>query len=409
MKVYWDFHFEDVLFRTSGELSFDEAPCFVAASTILQPEEMKVAGKMLGTGPFITQVVGVDGKKYSLFNCRITEVGHRMGPSLVIELRIPFSMIVQENEVNTKYIGCSFTFDQIEELFPLQPFESELSQETKVLLYRKPDSTIQYCPVGDDLQFKVESQFEGAIRGNKIYDLNIVQTKRIFLRFSEQYDIDHVISRIVIIKQYFEMICSQELHVKDIFLEGNSFQENGNLVYSDFNIIYNPRANHSKLRYHGTYDEIIGGLKGWISNYDQMKPGILIWLKQFYNSYVGQSDIILWNCQTIEFLGACTECIKAEAKKSISGHHKDPNIKAYLQAINVLYHFWVNIDDSYYYDAKLVRDKITHNNPEKTVSSRQLRNTEELVKNWSKRLILVLIGLEKVPSSMCLIPANVTD
>ena len=140
-----------------------------------------------------------------------------------------------------------------------------------------------------------------------------------------------------------------------------------------------------------------------------MKPGILIWLKQFYNSYVEQSDIILWNCQTIEFLGACTECVKSEAKEIMGGHHKDPNIKAYLQAINRLYQLMANINDSYYSDAKLVRDKITHNNPEKTVSPRQLRNTEELVKNWSKRLILILIGLEKVPSSMCLIPANEAD
>ena len=175
MKAYWNFEFEDVFLKTSGELTFDIEPCFIAASTILQPEEMKVADKMLGMGPFNTQVIGVDGKNYSLYNCRITEVQHRMGPSYIIEFKLPFSMIIQENEVDTKY------------------------------------------------------------------------------------------------------------------------------------------------------------------------------------------------------------------------------------------HFWENINDSYYSDAKLVRDKITHNNPEKTVSSRQLRNTEELVKNWSKRLILVLIGLEKVPSSMCLVPANEAD
>lgn len=406
MKVYWDFQFEDVLFRTSGELSFDKKPYFIATSTILQPEEIKVTDKMLGMGLFTTQVVGVDGKKYSLYNCRITEVGHRMGPSFIIELTITFSMIIQESEANTKYIGCSFTFDRIEELFSLEPFESEFIHESKALSYKKPDSIKPYVHVCDDLQFKVESEFDGTLSGNKLFNLHINQSKRVFLKFDELHDIEFIISQITMIKHFFEMMYSQELHVGKISLEGNSHPERGSLIYSDFNIIHNPRANPPKVKFIGTYVDIVNGLIGWTSKYNLIKPGIEIWLKQFYNSYVGQSDIILWNCQTIEYLGACTESIKAAAQKIIGGNYKDPNIRAYLKAINSMYHFMADTSDTYYSDAKLVRDKITHNNPDKSVSARQLRNTEEITKVWSKRLIQKLIGLENVSWSMGLIPAS---
>lgn len=411
MKVYCDFSISETPFKAFGELLFDGTQQFIASSTLHSMDELKTVNKIMYCKIPDFSVVGADGYKYCFYKSRVVSISERFTKSCIIaDITIYYEMIVQQSSHDCKYNQCSFTFDHIENLFPLESFETSPTTEDTDLAFHKKVNKVPFEDIGKGLSFKVESEFDGICKSDSLFQLNVTQTKQVYIQWNSEVDANSIVAVIYKVKQYFEIICHRELHIKDIKLYGKNYNELSQIEYSFLDKLGNAEILNNKIKYVGTYKDIITGLKGWMEKYSLLAVGIELWLKQIYNPHIDRSDIILWNCQTIEAIGECIPEIKTDAQKTMDRRTKKPgqypNLFAFLKAINKRYNYFKDIDDAYLFDAKEVRNKITHNNPQKAVSEQQLKNTEALVKNWSVKLICSVIGLNGLSSSMSLIPKD---
>lgn len=410
MKVYCDFSINKTPFKAFGELLFDGTQQFIVSSTLHSMDELKTVNKIMYCKMPDLSVVGADGHKYCFYKSRVISIGERFAnPCIIADITIYYEMIVQQSSHDCKYNQCSFTFDHIENLFPLESFETSPPTEDTDLVFHKKVNKVPFEDIGGGLSFKVESEFDGVCKSDSLFQLNVTQTKQVYIQWDSEVDANSIVAVIYKVKQYFDVVSHQELHIKDIKLYGKNSNELSQIKYSFLDKLGNPEIFDSKIKYGGTYKNIITGLKGWMEKYCMLATGIELWLKQIYNPHIDRSDIILWNCQAIESIGACVADIKVDAQAIMDRRTtpgRPPNLFAYLKAINTRYGFFKDIDESYLSDAKKVRDKVTHNNPQKFVTERQLKNTEALVKNWSVKLICSVIGLKGLSSSMSLIPKD---
>jgi len=223
MKAYWDFVFENTPIKASGELFFDGIPRFIASSSLYNGE-CKILNTLMYSGLLNISIIGADGHTYCLYNCRIISITQRFSKSCIIaDMTINFEMAIKQDSFDSKYKMCSFTFNHIEDLFPLESFDTILAKDDNKLTFQKEINDAPFYDIGEGISFKVESHLDGTYKSNKLYQLNITQTKQIYLSWDSECKIDSIISAIQKVKQYFEFIYHRQLHIKSVNLYENDF------------------------------------------------------------------------------------------------------------------------------------------------------------------------------------------
>ncbi|HWP79917.1 MAG TPA: hypothetical protein VN446_04685, partial [Candidatus Acidoferrum sp.] len=183
------------------------------------------------------------------------------------------------------------------------------------------------------------------------------------------------------------------------------------ILFSDFDFIGVVSPLSTNFQFSGSYEEIVNGLIGWCKHYDEFKTGISIWQKQIYNTRVDREDSILWNGQAIEALCEhhselynLAKTIATERAQQNGQSSREPNLVDYLTTVNRQFPELGETFTPFFADAKQVRDKLTHNNPNKQVTERQIKNTVALLEHFSIRLISYIIGLKGITKGCLLIP-----
>lgn len=126
-------------------------------------------------------------------------------------------------------------------------------------------------------------------------------------------------------------------------------------------------------------DALFSGLDGWLRNYDKYFDVIKIWQKSIYNINVAEEDLFIWRCQAFELLCTINTEIYDKAFSLKEEKQAYPNLKNFLMAVNDMYVILKDLDAKFFVDVKNVRDKLTHNNPKKTVSDLQKENSYRLI------------------------------
>jgi len=404
MKVHWNFSYQNMTFDLSGEIFFDnKKPYMDAYSSQLSLGEEETLKELALTGLYNTQVVDMDGKHYSLYRCYFSNYRESFSDGeLVVTVRVYFDLAIKQRNLYTTYYGCSFTFQNIEKLFPLNEFDINLRgkkvEKIEIDLMREAPICASLC---EGVSLRIESEYTGLHRGDQIYSMNIGQSKRVDLTFNNAQNLDYILQLLKQLKEFFELCLLCDLQLCDVRLGTDTSHYSDKIVWSSLYICEGAVFREDALSFFGTSDNIICGLQGWIKNYQTFQLGISIWQKQIYNTRIDQSDIILWNGQAIEAI-----CEQYSPLFEIAKKHADnravqagkrsagsPNLVDYLHAINE----YSQAGDSYtnhFMDAKKVRDKLTHNNPQKTVSQKQLRNTELLLAFYVQKAVFSIIGLK---------------
>lgn len=404
MRVHWNFNYQNMTFDLSGEIFFDnKKPYMEAYSGQLSLGEQETLKELALTGVYNTQVVGMDGKHYSLYRCYFANYRESFADGeLVVTVKVYFDLVIKQRNLDTTYCGCSFTFQNIEKLFPLNEFDINLCGEKvekiEIDLMREAPVCASLC---EGVSLRIESEYTGLHRGDQICSMNIGQTKRVYLTFSDAQKLDYILQLIKQLKEFFELCLLCELQLGDVRLGTGASRDRDKIVCSPLYVCDGAAFCEDALSFYGTSDNIISGIQGWIKNYQTLQLGMSIWQKQIYNTRIDQSDLILWNGQAIEAICEHYTPLFGKAKKhaesrAVQAGKKSagsPNLVDYLHAINE----YSQSGDSYtnhFMDAKKVRDKLTHNNPQKTVSQNQLKNTELLLAFYVQKALFSIIGLQ---------------
>jgi hypothetical protein len=398
----------------SGDLFFSASnPHFLANTSVAGTGEIKQLEEMMYRGQYNIQVVGTDGKSYSLYNCHITSISqHFSKTALVATVMITFKLAVRQDAFDIMYKSCSFTFPSIEKIFPLTPFHVSLpNSDGNNLTIEKKLEVCESKEITPSFSFKAESSYDGISSSDKQFDISIKQSKYIYLDFNQDMALKDIIDTVRLVKEYFELIYRSEIHIFDISLNYEDLMRGDKILFSDFDCIEVVSHPNAGFQFRGGYDEIVSGLIGWCKYYDQFKIGISIWQKQIYNTRVDREDSILWNGQAIEALCehhselyGIAKAIAVERAQKDGQKPREPNLIDYLTAVNKQFPELGETFVRFFADAKKVRDKLTHNNPNKQVTERQIKNTVALLEHFSTRLISYIIGLKGIIRGCVLIP-----
>jgi len=189
--------------------------------------------------------------------------------------------------------------------------------------------------------------------------------------------IDSVVSLLVRVREYFEYLIGKEIMVDKATITGEDGTAieiiNDKFLMSKCDCIFNDMSTQKS-------DIIINGLNQWLSRYETYEEVIRIWKKTVYNSYVSEEDVFIWRCQALELLCTLHRPLLDEAKRYIKVPQKQPdtNLSNFLEGLNAKKHF-INCDNSYFADAKDVRNKYTHYNPKKHITERQWWNASHMI------------------------------
>ncbi len=424
MRVYWNFTFRDKLndksisVMATADINFNcEQPEFIAYIQPQNIDQIEMLDKIIGWNNITVQVLGIDGTNYILYGWRYKSCSQRWGRgNFVATILATFDRAVQQENPNTRYHSCSFTFHDIEKLFPYESFQTKFESEPDGnIQFQKSMKKICMTSIASGIKANVDSHYDGIIQSDKLYQLNVVQTKRMTIEFEKDVDLDYILEFLNRIKRYFEFVYYCEIHLMDIVLVVNKQEyTTDKIIYSQFDKDIREPRNVQEIKYYGNYDNLLNGLKGWLSIYDIYFSGIQIWLKQIYNFRVDITDLILWNSQAIEALCESNSEIYRKSKilaNEIDGNEKkpkqlrEPNLKNYITSLCETYGYFENLDPQFITDIKKVRDKLTHNNPKKKVSQLQLDNSLRLSRHIAQKFLCSLINLEGMPAS-CVLSAQ---
>ena len=418
MKVHWNFSYQNMTFDLSGEIFFDnKKPYMEAYSSQLSFVEIETIKELALTGLYNTQVVDMDGKHYSLYRCYFANYRESYADGeLVFTIKVYFDLAIRQRNLETAYYGCSFTFQNIEKLFPLNEFDINLLGEElekiEIDITREVPICVSLC---EGVSLKIASEYSGLYSGDQIYSMNIGQTKRVYLTFSNAQNLDYILQLIKQLKEFFELCLLCELQLCDVRLGTDNAHCIDKITWSPFYVSEGVSFREKNFSFYGTSNNIICGLLGWIKNYQTLQLGISIWQKQIYNTRIDQSDIILWNGQAIEAICEQYAPLFEIAKKYADNRAVQagkrsaglPNLVDYLHAINS-FSQTENSYTNHFMDAKKVRDKLTHNNPQKAVSKTQLLNTELLLTFYAQKALFSIIGLREFKRAPLLFSNNMS-
>ncbi len=348
-------------------------------------------------------VLDMTALQYSVYGCKFHRIQHSFNNAGINTIMGKFDRLVCEEELNKKYDIISFSFEGIEKLFPLESFDTEFGGTDKEIIFSKGKHEIISKNLIDNIACTIESSFTGVYKSKKLYNLDVKQTKVIRLEFESTKTIDELLEVLYKIKKYFEFILKQEIKLTNINISnGNSTHRQGKLVYDTILIPQTFIKEIDKSFKPVDADVFFKGLNGWLREYEKCSEVIRLWQKTIYNSNVSPEDLFLWKCQAFELLCSLYSNIHEKANLLKEKKQANPNLKNYMSAVSSIYKLCETLDKKYYKDVKDVRDKLTHNNPMKTISEDQKKNAFSLIDYFLTKTIGVICEIDCISTNLLL-------
>lgn len=322
----------------------------------------------------------MEAQQYSIYGCKFFKSQLSFSKEGVVTIYGTFDRLVKEDELSRKYDTVIFSFRGIEKIFSLENFETQCDFDSgKVIFSKDKDNVLKYT-VNDDIECFIESQFSGIVETSDLYELDVKQNKVIRLKCTAQKNIDKLLELVNKTKKYFEFVLKQEILLVDIhFCNSETRYRSSKLIYDPILTSKTFVKDIKDKAYPESIDVLVSGLDGWLKNYDTYYDVITIWQKSIYNTNVSQEDLYIWRCQAFELLCTINKEIYDNAYSLRNPKQPYPNLNNFLTATNNLYNFFKGLDVKYFVDIKDVRDKLTHNNPEKTITDIQKENSFRLI------------------------------
>lgn len=351
---------------------------------------------------FTISLIDTEAKAYSLYGVWFSQMQMAITGPGVMTLRGTFNRLIREKQPNQEYQYASFTFHEIEKLFPIDQFETHHTE--KELIFEKKIKDPVEQQLNDSLCCDVQSTLIGTVEGD-LFNLDLLQTQRIWLRSNVRRTVDEWTEIIDKVKAYLEFVLNQEIGVEDVIL-GQAERHSGSTARLIADPILIPKSYLKEVKdnpYRGTSEELLSGLAGWYQGFDEYQRAIEIWQKTIYNLNVSAEDLFLWRAQAFELLCTINQEIHNKAVSLRAEKQAFPNLKNNLiAAIDEL--GLGNIDEAYYSDAKNVRDYFTHNNPDKEVDDRQKKNSYKLMDHYLRKSMAVIFGVKGLSYAFWLEP-----
>lgn len=348
-------------------------------------------------------VLDMTALQYSVYGCKFYRTQLSYNNAGINTIIGKFDRLVCEEELNKKYDTISFNFEGIEKLFPLESFDTEFGGTDKEIIFSKGQHEIISKNLIDNIACTIESSFTGVHKSENLYNLDVKQTKVIRLEFVNQKTIDELLEVLYKFKKYLEFILRQEIKLTNIAIS------NGNSTYRQGKLLYDPilkpksfiKGFNENLKSISNVD-FFKGLNGWLREYEKCSEVIRLWQKTIYNSNVSPEDLFLWKCQAFELLCSLYSNIHEKANLLKEKKQANPNLKNYMSAVSSIYKLCETLDKKYYKDVKDVRDKLTHNNPMKTISEDQKKNAFSLIDYFLTKTIGVICEIDCISTNLLL-------
>lgn len=352
-------------------------------------------------------VLDMTALQYSVYGCKFYRNELAFNNAGVTTIFGKFGRFVCEEQLNKKYDTISFSFQEIEKLFPLENFDTEFAGIDKEIIFTKgKHEKISKSLIGN-ITCTVESSFTGVYKSPNLYNLDVKQTKVVRLEFESTKTIDELLEVLYKIKKYFEFILKQEIKLTNINISnGNSTHRQGKLVYDTILIPQTFIKEIDKSFKPVDADVFFKGLNGWLREFEKCSEVINLWQKTIYNNNVLLEDLFLWKCQAFELLCSLYSGIYEKAKSFTGKNQANPNLRNYLSAVSNIYGFCKTLDKKHFKDVKDVRDKLTHNNPIKTITETQKKNAFSLIDYFLIKTICVICEMDCIPTSLCLMVSS---
>lgn len=360
-------------------------------------------GEVIYQRPSDLQVIDMGGHPYSVYKCKFLDNRLSFGASAVSAISGTFSRVIKERKMSQKYNMVSFRFKGIEKFFPLISFVTTEETGDGDFSISKGENVPLSHTFSDGTVVTVESRYQGTYQSSELYNLDISQVKVITIQVPQKKTVDDLLVLVSQVKQYFEFISDQEILLEKVCFCNCEEKHHHSELISDSILI--PKTYIKPIKdnpYHGTQEELIKGLEGWLFSYGKYKEVFLIWEKTIYNVNVAPEDLFIWRCQAFELLCTLESTIYERAKKKTDKKQQEPNLKNFLSVSSNIYSILPNLHEQYYADVKLVRDKLTHHNPRKSITDDQKKNSYTLIKYFWISVLIQLLGITGISRSLCL-------
>ena len=349
----------------------------------------------------------MSARAYSMYGCKFLQHRLTFASTAVSVIKGNFERVVQEPALNCTYNSVSFRFLGIEKIFPLETFKTQWDNETGEIVFSKNEHTVETFSLYSDILLTVESNFDGISDSDTLYDLDVKQHKTITLTLKVPNTIDFLLSIVDRIKQFFEFVLKQEILITNIqFGNTNNAHRQSSLVCDS---ILHPKTFIESVKdnpYSYSHEILFAGLDGWLKNYDEYIGVIHIWQKTIYNTNVSPEDLFIWRCQAFELLCSINKQIFEAATVLKDRKQANPNLKNFLSAVSSTFKILERIDIQHYKDLKEVRDKLTHNNPQKRITSTQKENSFALIEFFVIKTMCSIFAINGVSASLILKPLD---
>lgn len=341
---------------------------------------------------------------YVIYGCKFTRSTLSISNAGVMTLKGYFLRLVKENEINKKYDTVIWSFNGLEQFFPLESFNTEFEKEGQNFKFIKPKTVKNEFELANGIIGEIISNYTGLLKSTKLYNLSVEQRKVIKLSFKDKINKEDIDKVILKVKKYFEFITKQELQISSIIYKNeNPIDQFDGTLISDSMLQSQTIVKKIKEKpFRETNEILFSGMKVWTEQYDYYQEVIKIWQKTIYNSNVSKMDKFIWFCQAFELLCTLNCEIYEKSKQFKTTNQPYPNLKNFLSATNELYNIWNGISIEHFKVVKDVRDKLTHNNPNKTVTDNQKENAYQIIELFFIKTMETLLGINGIPLSAML-------
>lgn len=335
-----------------------------------------------------------DAQIYIVYGCFFSQQTLTLSSSGMGTLTGHFESLIKQKSPIEKYLSATFSFADIEKIFPLISFQVSTSDYNGPISIFRPALDQEQYPIDETLSAMINSQFKG-IPSDLCTEVHISQRMYITVNSGTEKTALEFLELLSRIKQYIEFLCSQEIQLLDIRFSSEK-QPGFYLAEVITAPIMIPKTFVKKIDsnpYRKSKEDFFAGLHGWLENIEKYGRVIEIWNKTIYNTNVSDEDIFMWRCQAFELLCALTDKIKEEAYNNLAPDQSNPNLRNYLAVVSSKYDIAKSFTQCFS-DVKDVRDKLTHNNPKKTVTEDQIKNAYGLINHFLVATIAKLMGIK---------------
>lgn len=340
----------------------------------------------------VLSVKSTDARIYSVYGCHLLHQSKFFSSSGMGMLKGVFERLIMQNSPSELYDSISFVFKDIERVFPLLEIRVGNQDQNKLLSLSQDEPKNHFCIVDEGISGTITSHFQG-IPSDPCVEIHITQEKTIELSFEQSKTADELLNVLSKAKLYIEFLLSQEIQLTSIRLINKEKHYISQVLADSLFSPYTFIKPIDSTPYRHSVEDFFAGLHGWLANIEKYSRVIDIWKKTIYNTNVSDEDIFIWRCQAFELLCALTDEIKEEAYKVLAPDQSNPNVRNYLSVVSSRYDIARSFSD-YYSDVKDVRDKLTHNNPKKTVTEDQIKNAYGLINHFLIATIAMIMGIK---------------